>query len=58
MKRISLLALLAWLVIAAFVLPVAAAAPAIPQPDSQFYVLDQANVLDAGTEQTLSLIHI
>lgn len=56
MKRISLLAGLAWLVMAvfafAFVLPVAAA-PAIPQPDSQFFVLDQADVLDTGTEQTI-----
>ncbi|HBC93101.1 MAG TPA: methanol dehydrogenase, partial [Pelotomaculum sp.] len=37
----------------AVVSPIAAAIPAVPQPSNQFYVLDQANVLDNSTEQTI-----
>ncbi|MDD3654858.1 MAG: TPM domain-containing protein, partial [Desulfotomaculaceae bacterium] len=51
--QISLLGVLTWLVLAAVYPLLAAAAPTIPQPSSQFYVLDQANVLDASTEQTI-----
>ena len=52
MKRLSLIVVLTFLLLAVFS-PVASAVPAIPQPGSQFYVLDQADVLDADTEQTI-----
>ncbi|HPU35705.1 MAG TPA: TPM domain-containing protein, partial [Bacillota bacterium] len=52
MKRLSQIVVLTLLLLA-LVSPVASAVPAIPQPSSQFYVLDLADVLDADTEQTI-----
>lgn len=52
MKRVALLAVLTFLMLAV-VSPIAAAIPTVPQPSSQFYLLDQANVLDDSTEQTI-----
>ena len=51
MKRISLLAVLILLLIS--IASPLKAAPAIPQPSRDFYVLDQANVLDQATEQLI-----
>ncbi|NMA53030.1 MAG: TPM domain-containing protein, partial [Peptococcaceae bacterium] len=52
MRKLSLLLVLA-LLLAALAASPAIAAPVIPQPSSQFYVLDQAGVLDPATEQTI-----
>lgn len=52
MKRISLLAVLVLFFIA-IASPLRAASQGIPQPNSDFFVLDQANVLDQTTEQLI-----
>lgn len=51
MKRMTLLAVLILLLMS--VASPLRAASEIPQPSSVFYVLDQANVLDEATEQTI-----
>lgn len=52
MKRKLLLAGLV-LFFLAIVTPLQAAGPSIPQPTRDFFVLDEANVLDPSTEQTI-----
>ncbi|KGP75106.1 methanol dehydrogenase, partial [Desulfosporosinus sp. Tol-M] len=52
MKRIPLLAVLILLFLA-IASPLRAAGPDIPQPSREFYVLDQANVLEPAAEQLI-----
>lgn len=52
MKKSILLVLLC-LFMFSLAVPLVAADPVIPSPDSRFYVLDQANILDDATEQTI-----
>ena len=52
MKRITLLTVL-FLLFTSLTSPVRAASQAIPQPSSEFYVLDQANVLNQETKQLI-----
>ena len=52
MKRLSLLVVLI-LLLMSIAFPLKAASPAIPQPSHEFFVLDQANVLDQATEQLI-----
>ncbi|MCO5385768.1 MAG: TPM domain-containing protein [Desulfosporosinus sp.] len=52
MKRMSLLAVILWFLLS-MASPLGAATLAIPQPSSEFFVLDQANVLDQTTEQLI-----
>lgn len=53
MKKITLLLLVLICVFFSFNVSVLAADPPIPSPTSEFYVLDQANVLDQTVEQTI-----